>query len=147
MNELDKRVIEMSNTCECKYCVECGLGTEAEKCDECEADTTPTSWCDGACYDYKLEWLEEDFDSYLEAHGKPNFVRIDGKNMGWQNLFGYTIVRANSKELLESLSINGEWTIAFTFSDNLLTVTRFSHDEPMGAYFTVSPVSDEEEVA
>ena len=147
MEALEKRVIELSNTCECRFCEKCGIGTESLECDECKEETIPTSYCDGMCYDYKLDWLEEDFNSYLSANEEPNFVRIDGKNMGWRNLVGYTVVRANSKELLESLSINGEWRIVFTFSENTLTVNRYSHDEPTGAFFTVSPVSDEEEVA
>jgi hypothetical protein len=88
-----------------------------------------------------VEGLEDIF-----ADSPHNYFRIDGKNMGWTRRSGYTI--AKSEDILKALSIDGDYRLVFTFSDVLTATTvkvaRYSHDEPMGAFFEIAKATDEE---
>ena len=136
---------ELSNSCECSYCATCDMGTEGYTCSECQQDTTPLDYCDGACYEYKLEWLSEELEQYLESNGNPSTLQVNGSAMGWQRRSGYATCEADSKNLLDVLTFNGDWRLRFIFEGNELRVQRYSHDEPTGASFYVVPAAEEEE--
>lgn len=142
---LERSQFELDNSCQCRHCDACSIGTESATCDECEQPTREIDYCDGACYDYKLEWLEESVDSFVEAIGNPYELRIEGRRMGWTSASGYAICKANSKDLLAKLTFNGDWRLRFVFEGNTLAITRWSHDEPTGASFEVVAEIEEEE--
>lgn len=131
---------ELSNSCQCRFCENCGLGTESFDCDECMRETREMDYCDGACWDYKLEWLDELVEEWSKNCGR-DYMVISGRAMGWQRTSGHTdAMPATGKELLKALTFSGDWTLNFRLDqDNLLTVRRWSHDEPTGASFIVSP--------
>jgi hypothetical protein len=142
---LEKFTVTLFSNCECRYCQECGIGTEDESCPECEQETAFTSWCDGGCWEYKVEELKEYLiPAWLKANGDPNYLRLEGRRMGWQSRSGYAIIPANYSSLKESLTFNGEWTLEFCLIGKELTVARYSHDEPMGASFAVLPATEKE---
>ena len=138
---------ELSNTCQCRICDACCIGTESLTCDECGSETSDLTSCDGGCYDYKLEWLDELVQEWSINCGR-DYMVVSGRAMGWQRSSGYTdVMPATGKELFKALTFSGDWTLNFRLdADNLLTVRRWSHDEPTGASFVVSPAeSDPEE--
>lgn len=138
--------IDLSNSCECRYCETCGIGTESELCDECQAPTRAMDYCDGACYGYRLEWLEELASAYAKGNGHEYLV-LHGRGMGWTGASGHTDpIPATGKDLLDALTFSGEWRLRFTLDENnLLTIKRYSHDEPMGASFYAVPSNGEEQ--
>ena len=98
-------------------------------------------------YSESDEWemAVEDVENIF-ADSPYSHFRIDGKNMGWTHRTGFCVVE--SKNIIEALRINGDYRLVFTFSDVLTATTvkvvRYSHDEPMGAYFEISKATDEE---
>jgi hypothetical protein len=115
------------------------MGTESVLCDECGRETVATDWCDGSCFDYKLDWLDEALEEWSKANGDPLHIRILGKRMGWQSRSGYKLINANRKELLDALTFSGSWTLELDFNGVHCNVTRWSHDEPTGASFELLP--------
>jgi len=138
MTTLEAVKIELDSSCECRYCDACGLGTESLACDNCQTQTREVGYCDGACWEYKIDWLDEALEAWLPLAGNPSFLRLDGSRMGWQARSGYKVISASRRELLDTLLHVGDARLLFTFAGNSLTVTRWSHDEPMGAHFTVT---------
>jgi len=131
---------DLSNSCQCRICDACGMGTESESCDECQGETRATDDCDGFCYDYKLEWLDEMVQEWSKNVGR-DYLVIHGSAMGWQRLSGHTDpIEATGKALLKALTFSGEWSLQFRLDENnLMTIRRSSHDEPTGASFYVTP--------
>lgn len=139
-------LIDLTNSCQCRICDACSVGTEDATCQECGQDTRECTYCDGQCFEYKLDYLEELVEDYA-AFNKCEYLRIEGRRMTWQYLSGYAIIKANSKALLDSLTFSGDWSLEFKYDDetNEFTVTRWSHDEPTGASFIISPDKGEDE--
>ena len=145
MSTIQKIEIEISSTCECRHCDARGLGGEDITCPECANKTRFTDWCDGACYEYKLEDLEEYLlPAFITAHNEPEYLRIEGKRMGWQARTGYKVIKATHKELWDALTFSGDWSLHYKLEGNSLTITRYSHDEPTGASFTITPDKGED---
>ena len=98
------------------------------------------------CFEDSLEWVKEVINNWTEAI---NFdgteVRVDGKAIGWQRLSGY--LETTVDELPRALGINGEYRLVFTLDGSDLSIKRYSHDEPTGASFTVTPIKELEGVA
>lgn len=138
---------EISTNCQCRHCESCGLGTESETCDECQQPTRELTYCDGACWEYKRDWFEEDIERFIEANNNPSHVRIEGQRIGWQSRDGYLIVTADHKAIWDALTFSGEWTLKIECTGEELKVRRYSHDEPMGASFQLvaAPEGDDEE--
>lgn len=80
------------------------------------------------------------------ANSPHDYFRISGRDMGWTRRSGFTVVK--SEDILKALSINGDYRLVFTFTDVLTATTvkvaRYSHDEPMGAYFEIEKATDAE---
>jgi hypothetical protein len=102
-------------------------------------------YCSGGCYEYKLEWLEEELNEYLEANGNPSTLQVNGSAMGWQRRSGYATCEADYRKLLDTLTFSGDWRLRFIFDGNELRVQRYSHDEPTGASFYVVPAAEDGE--
>lgn len=133
----------LTNTCNCYDCAsaDCGYLTVSSdyepKCSDCESNTTPADYCDGACYDYIVESIEYNLNKWSALVGKPTYIRIEGRNMGWENRSGYAIAQGTWESVYNKLRINGDFTLRVKFDGERFTVVRSSHDEPMGAYFTI----------
>jgi hypothetical protein len=126
--------VEVSSNCVC------------EDYDEETGEAVFSNDCFG-CYQDSLELLKSEVvEPWLEANDfyEDTAIRISGTAIGWRRLAGYK--DTTPKELVEALSLNGDYTLNFTLTGNALTVMRYSHDEPTGASFTVdvSPEQDEE---
>lgn len=141
MNTQEMSKYEISTDCQCRYCESCGIGTESETCDECQQGTRSMDYCDGACWEYKRDWLAEDIERFTKDH---SHVRIDGQRMGWQSRSGYLIVEADDRAIWNALTFSGDWTLYVECDGQTMTIRRTSHDEPMGATFILTPTNDEE---
>jgi hypothetical protein len=97
----------------------------------------PSNDCFG-CYDDSLELLKSEvIEPWLEANDlyEDTAVRIIGTAIGWRRLSGYK--DTTPKELVEALSLNGDYTLKFDLTGTTLSVKRYSHDEPTGARFFI----------
>ena len=133
-----------TTTCGCYDCPTCGvLSTSddyAPKCEECQAEMIPSEYCYEACYDYKHEnWANDLFPQWLASVGRPDYVKISGTGMGWTRATGYAVVETDWDKVYKALTINGEYRLEFVVEGKDFTVVRYSHDEPMGARFTIKP--------
>jgi hypothetical protein len=99
--------------------------------------------CHG-CGDDMLWEAQTLLEQFLERRNYPNAVIIHGSRMGWRNLSGYAIVQHGQnywRDILDKLTLNGDFTLEMELNGDILTVARYSHDEPMGASFTIEPVT------
>jgi hypothetical protein len=83
-------------------------------------------------------------DDIFEASDMTHF-RINGEGMGWTRVSGYKVVPYD--KVAEALFLDGDFRIVFTFLDGILTkapvkAVRYSHDEPVGASFTIVAASE-----
>jgi hypothetical protein len=126
MNTMEKVTVELTTDCICTN----EDGTASDDCFDC--------WDDSV-------WLFKDMmTSWRNTVGVDwNTVRITGRNMGWQYSNGEAVVPFN--RVLDALKINGEFTLRFKHEGTVLTATRSSHDEPIGASFSFTLVEDEDE--
>ena len=105
---------------------------------------TPADNCYG-CWEDKLEGALECVNEWVERTGDIEAISIEGVNMSWLRRTGYKIERNSDskkfpRQILDALMIDGDFTIWLELEGKHLTARRASHDEPMGANFTISPV-------
>ena len=140
--------VTLTSHCKCYDCTnpdcyELNISDDYEpECDSCQSPTTPANYCDGFCYESDREFAKGLFDTWLSNNGKPNSIKVSGKNVGWRNLSGYDIVEADFNKLFEYLILNGEWTLDITANDTEFSIRRSSHDEPTGASYIISPLKN-----
>lgn len=129
---------EITNSCTC------------ENYDEDTDTYSPSNNCWG-CYEDELSnlWFEI-IKPWADANGFDEDTELiaRGTGMTWQRLSGYA--RTTPKTIVDTLSLNGDWTLQFTLSNGAQTLTaiRYSHDEPTGTGaigFEVAPDEDEDE--
>jgi hypothetical protein len=91
------------------------------------------------------EWMREDAHELIEEwhrrNNNPEALLIQGHYMNWDRRNGYALIRdsANlSKETLNKLMLNADFTLTLKLEGNTCQVTRTSHDE-LGASFTLEP--------
>lgn len=95
------------------------------------------------CFQDSYSYLEDTlFPEYLARNNKPEFIKIYGQTIGWQRLSGYAIKEADFTELYKTLTLNGDWRLEFSLAGRNLIVNRYSHDEPTGCAFTITPTED-----
>jgi hypothetical protein len=129
---------EITNSCIC------------ETYDEETETSAPSDYCWGCYDDEKLNLWYEVIKPWLEVNGYDEDTELvaRGSGMTWQRLSGYA--RTTPKTIVDTLAINGEWTLVFTLSNGAKTLTaiRYSHDEPTGTgaiTFEVAPDDDDED--
>lgn len=102
---------------------------------EIHLDTDSTEW----------EWEDahEELKLWGDNAGVSHFT-VEGTAMGWTRASGFTVVAWDI--LADAFSLNGDYRVVFTLADgeNTLTAVRYSHDEPVGASFTVRPATEQE---
>lgn len=104
------------------------------------------------CYEDALANLEYcAINTWVEANGYNEDTELvaRGTGLSWRRLSGYA--NTTPKTIVETLSLNGDWTLRFTLADNgkTLSVVRYSHDEPTGTgaiTFEQKPDEDEDEL-
>lgn len=98
---------------------------------------------------YCEDWMWEDNYDELQSffcNQDFDYFRINGRNMGWTHADGFIIVRG--EQVLDALKLNGDYRLEFIFQSSELAmpvkVARFSHDEPMGAFFDIVQATEED---
>lgn len=101
-----------------------------------------------ACYAFATEDYDQLIKDWCLFSDKTNSdsVRIDGENLTWQSLSGYTIADYPS-QILSLLELRGDYTITFELWEDEqgnyeLNAWRTSHDE-MGASFKFTFIDEE----
>jgi len=114
--------------------------TYPENC-ECGTPCTPAyEMCCGECWDEsKYDFEEIAFNPWCLANNADAFA-IYGRRMGWTGSNGHTGRLTTFDELIENLTLRGDFTLRWELSEDnkTLTVVRSSHDE-YGAMFEVVP--------
>jgi hypothetical protein len=64
--------------------------------------------------------------------------------MGWLRQEAWTVTDVNS--LVDSVRLNGDFTLNFTLDGVHLSAVRYSHDEPTGAPFVFNLVTEEDDI-
>jgi hypothetical protein len=112
---------------------DCQCNDYNEETDEYE----PMEYCEGTCYEFQKEDVFHLLGEWyaLNEIEEDDVILIKGRRMTWQNLEGSA--KTNTLELDGILAINGDFRIEWKLDvpTKTLTATRWSHDEPMGAYF------------
>lgn len=137
---------EFSSNCRCtKFDPE----TDTDVVDE-QGYPVPSEECFGCWQDDKGNIDEILLLPYLKDNNidADDSLVIAGSNIGWRHLSGYTICKATIDDVIERLSINGDFTLRFKFDRdaNELSVSRSSHDEPTGTGKLVFRLATAEEV-
>ena len=134
MENLDPTTKEMTLSSQCECEVE----------DEETETTKPSDECFG-CWEDNLDYFTDEFlTPYLAYKGwtEDTLIRIQGDNIGWLHQSGYKDVLA--KDLVEGLSINGDFTLYVSITpENELSVIRSSHDEYRAKFrFELAPENE-----
>lgn len=127
----------ITNSCTCTKADEDGN----EMLDE-HGEPIASDYCHGDCWEYAVEdYTENLLKPWLEAKGimSDSPVRIHGKGMTWLSRSGH--YDTSARNILDGLSINGDYILRITYEDGELSIVRSSHDEPTGASFTIEPLS------
>jgi len=98
-----------------------------------------------SCEDWQWEDDIDYLDSILkELPFKQGFMEI--KNGGWRGQHGISpVFEINADNILSKLG-DYDWHLVFEKEDNHIVITRYSHDEPMGATILLKPKSEYETV-
>lgn len=98
---------------------------------------------------YGEEWRWEDNYDELQSffcNQDFDYFRINGHNMNWTHDDGFIVVRG--EKVIDALKLNGDYRLEFIFQSSELAmpvkVVRYSHDEPMGAYFDIVQATEED---
>lgn len=120
------REFEMTSNCTCAVF----------ESDDSE-NTIPSNECFGCWDDDKDNFKYEILNPWLEANGwdEDTIVYVYSGNMNWNKVAGWTNVRAG--EVIDCLTLRGDFTLRYKLDGKDLTCVRSSHDE-YGALFTFS---------
>jgi hypothetical protein len=116
---------ELSSDCSC------------EAYDEDTDTSTPSNECFGCFEEDKDNFKYEVLNPWLEANGwnTESLVYVFSGNMNWNQVAGWTNIYAN--QVIDCLTLNGDFTLRYKLDGKDLTCVRSSHDE-FGALFTFS---------
>jgi hypothetical protein len=136
------------NTCSCYYCPKCEvtfvLNDWSDECEECKSElVTFEGDCFGDCYDTMLADMENAFNEWSEQSEIQTF-KVKGSGMTWQNLSGETHAMSTFHELMTAIVLRGDYTLRWKCDGENFNIVRSSHDEPLGAFFALVEVSEEE---
>lgn len=132
ITELENYTALLSTVCQCiEIDEDTGEESPAENCLDCD--------------EWMIEGAGELVADWLKRNANPDSVIIRGLAMGWRRLSGYKVIKNYSteklnSEILNGLMLDGDFNIDLTLTGKELTARRSSHDEPMGASFTIQPL-------
>lgn len=100
--------------------------------------------CFGCFDDEKENFKYEVLQPWLDANGwnEDTTIYVYSGNMLWNKVAGWTNIRAS--EVIDCLTLNGEFTLRYKLDGKDLTCVRSSHDE-LGALFTFSKAQDSDD--
>lgn len=130
---------ELSSDC---YCEEYDEETGESKLDE-QGEVVMSQVCFG-CYDDDKTYIQDDLiATWVERNGfeMNTPLKVNGSRMTWLSRSGYAY--ATPETLIDKLTLNGDFTLRFTLTDNTLEVVRASHDE-LGALFEFEKLDESE---
>jgi len=96
--------------------------------------SSPAEDCYGDCWDDQNDnYREIILNPLMKAKGweTDTPIRVQGTRMNWNSVSGYA--DTTPENLVDSLAINGDFTLYFSFDGENLTINRSSHDEPTGS--------------
>lgn len=98
---------------------------------------------DDCADEHEWSWLCLGAQAHIDDRGVEYF-HVSGRDMLWDRVAGYTI--AERERVIDALSLNGSFRLVFSFAEGSKTFTaiRYSHDEPVGASFTIREATEEE---
>jgi hypothetical protein len=110
MDTMEDTTVKVTSDCTCTN----EDGKPSDECFDCWEDSV---------------WLFKDMmNTWRKTVGVDwNTVRITGRSMGWRKTSGEAIVSFD--KVLDTLKINGDFTLRFKHEGTVLTATRSSHDE------------------
>lgn len=118
---------------------DCVMGTASITnecvCSSVDDDGTeiPSLYCYD-CYQESFDWSQTILEEWSGDEYRK--VLVNGYGMGWQRLDGHATVKV--RNLLGMLSLDGSYRLDIVLRVNGTgSVTRYSHDEPTGASFTL----------
>lgn len=116
---------ELSSDCSC------------EVYDEDTDTSSPSDYCYGCFDEDKDNFKYEIMNPWLEANGwnTDSLVYVFSGNMNWNRVAGWTNIYAS--QVIDCLTLNGDFTLRYKLVGKDLTCVRSSHDE-LGALFTFS---------
>ena len=117
---------------------------ESEITSDCtctDENEQPTNDCIGWCYQFAEEdvaflveeWLDRNQITTLPEEVS---VLVATNAMNWDRVSAYADIKAD--KLVTLLKLNGDYCIRFKLQGTELSIVRYSHDEPVGALFTVA---------
>lgn len=135
VNVMDKdiKVIELDSSCMCVF-DEADFLQASKECFGCWQDAL-----EDLEHAVLLPWLK------LTDADNGDYIVASGSNVGWRRLSGEVSFELDYDDVVSDLlgwfSLNGDFRLTFKLDDaGELSVRRGSHDEPMGAYFTLKLV-------
>jgi hypothetical protein len=123
MLTVNKIEATLESNCTCTYLDD--DGNEVESWNDCHG-----------CWEDSVEWFNEDLlYPWMAANNYHDNtpIKIVSPNLGWMRQAAYKDTYV--KDLVQDLTINGDFTLRFTLEGDTLTCVRSSHDE-YGASFT-----------
>ncbi len=126
-------VAEASDAIEFEMTSECSC----ESWDEDTDTSSPSSECFGCWDDDKDNFRFAVVNPWLERNGwdDDTLIYVYSGNMNWNRVAGWTNIRAS--EVLDALTLRGDFRLHYKLEGKQLTCVRSSHDE-LGAMFTFS---------
>lgn len=105
--------------------------------DEDTDTSSPSDECFGCWEDEKDNFKYTILQPWLDANGwnEDTVVYVFSGNMNWNKVAGWTNVYAS--QVIDCLTLNGDFTLRYKLDGKDLTCVRSSHDE-LGALFTFS---------
>ena len=118
--------VEITNDCTCEEIKNPQVGYE------------PADECYG-CYKDSLYDLQELLGTWRTAQGIDEETTVDllGMNVGWQRTRAKGVCLPKVHDIMDIMKINGDWRMVFKIQGNLLTIWRYSHDEPTGSVWEI----------
>lgn len=132
MAETETQIEKYTLTSDC-VCEIIDDETGETKLDEYDSPVRPET-CYGDCWWEQTDTLKHlILDPWLSANGweVDTPIRVQGTRMNWNSVSGYA--DTTPEKLVDTLAINGDFTLYFTLNGKELTANRSSHDEPTGS--------------
>lgn len=81
----------------------------------------------------ELEWADAKDELVLAFEDLGDELLVEASNMGWTRDSGAGVTESHKAWGL--LRINGDFRLVAEVDEDVITVVRYSHDEPVGATF------------
>jgi hypothetical protein len=132
--------VELTSSCVCVTYDECDKEQPSEECFGCWSDAL-----EDLDHNLLLPWLKA-----VDADNG-DLISVSGSGLGWMRQDGSNAFELDyddvQEEIINRLSLNGDFRLVFKLEGDVFSARRWSHDEPMGsAVFVFRLVKRVEEV-